>query len=290
MFGWKKKQQVSPERDAVTWKFSEIEVTQDKDLPDFLSLINQAKIDGVIIKNALPKLQLDKINDKIDALKNIMVEATDFGCVVGRTLDGCARTDLESAYFPETDRISNFFNQVLGIKVEKLFESVVTKISGDRKVTQPVYSNGDKYKAATLRISKPGREGMQSHIGNEFITYLPQLEHIAGVVDPKDRFSFFFLLQKPEIGGELVVFDLVWKNTPEHLVADMAVVKKKLEREEYLNNFKSMNVNMDAGDLLIFDGGRIWHRVRPSEGDMDRITLGGYGGISRDGKGFNYWS
>ena len=52
----------------------------------------------------------------------------------------------------------------------------------------------------------------------------------------------------------------------------------------------SEKFNPEPGDLLIFYGGRIWHRVEPILGSKPRITLGGFINFSDDDKKCFYWS
>lgn len=97
------------------------------------------------------------------------------------------------------------------------------------------------------------------------------------------------MLQSPEIGGELEVYDFVWNDTPKHIVGGMNVVEKKKERENILLNKKSKKLNLEKGDFLLFDGGRIWHQVRPVLGPINRITVGGFTALSKNQREVYYW-
>ena len=44
------------------------------------------------------------------------------------------------------------------------------------------------------------------------------------------------------------------------------------------------------GELLLFDGSRLRHRVAEVEGDVPRITLGGFAAATADGEGWFAWS
>jgi len=44
------------------------------------------------------------------------------------------------------------------------------------------------------------------------------------------------------------------------------------------------------GDLLVFDGGRYYHRVSPGAGAHPRRTIGGFLAFAKDGRSLRYWS
>jgi hypothetical protein len=58
----------------------------------------------------------------------------------------------------------------------------------------------------------------------------------------------------------------------------------------YLKDVEQFTVKPLAGDVLIFSGGPIWHRVEDIKGDTSRITYGGFLNFSKDGKELFYWA
>jgi hypothetical protein len=105
------------------------------------------------------------------------------------------------------------------------------------------------------------------------------------------QLSFFIVMQQPESGGELTLYDMVWehvngKDFPEN----NEFVLDKNGSKVFLNDVESKKFNPEPGDLLIFYGGKIWHRVEPIMGTKPRITLGGFINFSDDKKKCFYWS
>lgn len=97
-------------------------------------------------------------------------------------------------------------------------------------------------------------------------------------LDIKDnKLSYFLTLSAAEEGGELCCFDLNWKQ-----------VKKRVDFEHLEDEFqqtidiindqavKRVFVKPEPGDLLLFAGGNVWHRVERVLGNTSRITLGGF--------------
>ncbi|PCH95437.1 MAG: hypothetical protein COB85_04585 [Bacteroidetes bacterium] len=106
----------------------------------------------------------------------------------------------------------------------------------------------------------------------------------------EDQLSYFIVLQEPNSGGELVLYDLLYKDTPDHLIEDSAFFNIPDERDRALEAYDNMIIKPKAGDMIIFDGGRIWHKVSEIEGALDRITIGGFMAFSNNDKSIYYWS
>ena len=51
----------------------------------------------------------------------------------------------------------------------------------------------------------------------------------------------------------------------------------------------SKRLALEKGDLLLFDGGRIWHQVRPVLGQTNRVTIGGFTALSKNHRKVFYW-
>jgi hypothetical protein len=54
-------------------------------------------------------------------------------------------------------------------------------------------------------------------------------------------------------------------------------------RREVVRRFEHFAVALEAGDLIVFDGGRHYHRVLPNQGESRRWTIGGFLSLSRAG-------
>ena len=55
--------------------------------------------------------------------------------------------------------------------------------------------------------------------------------------------------------------------------------------------FKSgQKIKPKPGELLIFNGGHIWHKVEDIKGKSDRITVGGFMDMSADKTKWLFWT
>jgi hypothetical protein len=97
------------------------------------------------------------------------------------------------------------------------------------------------------------------------------------------------MLLKPESGGEMTIFD-VTRTEAVKKIDDLQLESRQGEILDIEKNVDHIKLQIDEGDLLIFDGGTIWHRVEMVRGNKHRITLGGFIGFTADRKEIYYWS
>ena len=106
-----------------------------------------------------------------------------------------------------------------------------------------------------------------------------------------DQLSYFLVLQQSEAGGELTIYDMLWdtvkrKESPEN--NDFVIDDN--DNPIYVDQVRSFAVKPQPGDILVFSGGPIWHRVEDIKGASPRITFGGFLNFSKNQKELFYWS
>lgn len=130
----------------------------------------------------------------------------------------------------------------------------------------------------TFRELLPGNGELIAHCENLFFTEFPQYFDWLQVLDVKNnKFSFFITLQEANEGGELCCFDLNWEDVKTRL--EPSLLQSESGHPIDLNDdvgVRRMLIKPKAGDLLLFCGGDVWHRVEKVEGTNSRITLGGF--------------
>lgn len=271
------------------FKIDRLQQDELSEHPDLIKNIVRRKIDGVIVENVFSQEEIAAAIARIESWETNVIDPNGFGKVYGKTLTG-SNDDLVY-YFSETEDFTANLARIFGAPFEKRVESIFKQMAGDRRVAVPTYEGRGHYKPATIRFIEPGKDGMRAHIGNEFITGLPQCAHISEQVQLLDQLSYFVLLQTPDSGGELILYDLLWKNTPPHMIVNKAFVRIADERlAELERSYAKEALDLRAGDMLIFHGGRIWHRVSAVKGERPRITVGGFAAFSNDDSSLFYWS
>ena len=107
----------------------------------------------------------------------------------------------------------------------------------------------------------------------------------------ENQMSYFVMLDPSEKGGELTLYDVLWENAEIRMNGD-TVLKNKDGQTSDLNNHKQVKrqlLSPNAGDMIVFSGGRIWHKVELAE-KTRRLTCGGFLTRSRDDQSVYTWS
>lgn len=160
------------------------------------------------------------------------------------------------------------------------FEGLMEQLSGGRPVR--VARDGSRsYSPATIRHLPVGCQ-IPVHCGL-FFMQSDGYREIMGHLDDTTQLSWFTTMQAPQAGGELVVYDLKW-GSPE------VPTRGPMYDPRAIETFPAIRVSPPAGSILLFDGGRWFHKVSPVEGSIDRWTLGGFLGFDRRLERLAYWS
>lgn len=204
------------------------------------------------------------------------------------------RREVLGAYFERCQRVAAEYSNYLGVDLQAITQHWLKALGGGCKVAVPTgLGSKGEYAGTTLRSYAGGGLG---HLSLQCGNYLQTVhqhfyEHLEGQVDVFDQLSFFFLVQAPEAGGEVSLFDLEWAEGQS---------KASLDENSHimLPEISFHTVSLDAaqilnpmpGDFVIFAAGQIWHRVEPVLGSRDRLTLGGFAAYSYDKKTVYHWS
>lgn len=184
---------------------------------------------------------------------------------------------------------NNAFVKTLTQKLDAFFKG----IAKDYHVSIPINKIKEKEVApGTFRIFHPNKGGLHVHCGNLFQAQsMFYYSLIKNAIDMNDQLSYFVVLQQSEQGGELTIYDMLWgnvkrKESPEN---NEFVIDDKGNRL-YVDTLKSFAVKPKPGDILVFSGGPIWHRVENIKGENPRITFGGFLNFSKNNEELYYWS
>ena len=97
-------------------------------------------------------------------------------------------------------------------------------------------------------------------------------------------------MQNSEEGGELTIYDLLWeKGQHKDYHDNNDYILDKNDSQIKVSDLRSFQIRPRAGDVLVFAGGDIYHRVEQIKGTSDRITYGGFINFSKDFDKFYLW-
>lgn len=275
-----------------TLRILDIHISEVDDHPNTLkNIMFNRDFEGMIIRNVLSPETVKQVVYRLEngAMKSLYLTRPTEGVnrkykpieIYGRTLIGTPLSDMKQ-YFNCAEEFrqecSNLFRE--DPSLEERVEYVLHGLSGLPVQIPNGPEEGQIYTPATIRVLFDGDE-MPIHAGNQLIR-LPQSEHLNTLIDITDQFSYFIPITVPEAGGELIIYSLEWN--PEEKSEEKAVDSL------FEQTYDSLAVAPAPGDMLVFDGGRYYHRVTPVLGSQPRRTIGGFMAFSKQHDVFYYWS
>ena len=283
--------------------FSFIETTVEElvNYPDGINDIYNRKIDGFLIKNALSQNEVESLLGNFFRIfpekKTVINEGLSMYPLPFSQVEqkNTGSRNAYKAYFEESLEFRRAFQKSLGFDFEKRVQSVLGKIANGRNIVAPPgFDNEGSYLSCNFRALYPAGNGtLKAHCGNyfhhEFPGFFKHLEEKSRVLN---QLSYFTMLQESEEGGELVIYDVEWEEAEIRLKGD-TVLKTKKDKLLDLENprqVKRRKIKPGPGDMIVFAGGQIWHKVQAVGGTKERITLGGFLSLSNDDKSVFTWT
>jgi hypothetical protein len=253
------------------------------DHPDAIDRMYAKTLDGLSIRGVV---EPSALREAMTRLESHADEFHDHGeqVLYGTALVGAA--DDRSDYLGNAWRINDRLPQLFDFDLPGRVAGVLSAVGQGRPASVPTEGPGRDYVPATIRILNPGVGVMHGHTGNEFCSVWPAYRHLQATARLVDSLSWFVVAEAPEDGGALTLYDLLWERTPD----DIADLTMSEERDELLDRYPQVPIRLEAGDMILFCGGRIWHRVAPVRGSRRRVTIGGFAATSLDDREIYFWS
>lgn len=172
--------------------------------------------------------------------------------------------------------------------LEAALIAAFSALSGGLGASPALGEGGRRCPPATVRVLPKGRE-IGVHVGNDFARQ-PHAQALVEALDIQTQLSFFMPLSVSEAGGELVVYALEHSDLAGLATTPGSVWLEGTMVHDAVSRLDATTFAPQPGDLLIFDGGRYFHRVTRVEGETPRRTIGGFLGLTKDHRHIHYWS
>lgn len=275
------------------YNFVELDVTELGQYREGIREICDRKIDGLIVHNFFSQEEISKVVSQLT--RRGPFPGSPFGDVLiyGPALY-VSNMDIRQ-YCDEAVEFRQFCCKLFsgGRDFESRMTEVLGAMSGGRPVEIPTAPDGSPYTPTTIRVLEVG-QWMGWHFGNQFVHRTDGYRHLSTLMDLETHLGYFAVLSAAESGGELILYDLPWSDT-EWPDTDNSgryhtgtVGGKPIS--EVMEDYDKMSFRPGPGDLVLFDDGRILHRVSTVEGSRRRITIGGFAALSKDRQKVYYWS
>ena len=169
------------------------------------------------------------------------------------------------------------------LDLEERLSELFAALSDDRPAAPPPFEGGaGRWLPFNYRAMDPG---VQIYAHHDKHYRLPLYEALPAAYDRTKLLSWFVVLQAPEAAGELIIYSLRSDDPNPPLLPTRFLDIEVLERD-----YERLPVPLAAGDLIIFDSGRLVHRVSPVEGARPRVTVGGFLAFTEDRGEIAFWS
>ena len=190
-------------------------------------------------------------------------------------------------------KFSSDFNQnhqeLIHLIIHKLEESIHDEI-----IPLKHYS-GQQMASLNTRILYAKKNGIDIHCENAFTHQLEVdfLEWLKSKVDLENAISFLLVLQKPESGGDLILFNQVWDQISMQLghtsIEERHDLGGSIFKNRGVKEVSYRRISIEPGDAVCFRAAQIWHAIDQVDGTKDRISIGCFIGKGKDGKKY-FWA
>jgi hapalindole-type alkaloid chlorinase len=162
-------------------------------------------------------------------------------------------------------------------------ETAIGRLAGGRPVELPRTADGRAYGPCTVRSLSQG-EGILLHHDNHYP--IPVYDELLPQLDSSTCISFFVVLKQPEKGGRLYLYSL--KRDEE---GDLPRLPGgQLDPQAVDRLISHTRFDLHEGDMIVFNAGKIYHRVDAVEGSRSRVTMGGFMALDKPHTRVYYWS
>ena len=271
---------------------------------DFIQQLFNTEIDGVFIRGVFSKEEIDKVKTKLNSIDKSSIDQMGAhileGFVIPKAFPVVVMEQRETgesgsldAYFLGCEKLVTEGASLFGIDLSGKIQSVLSSISRSPLSIVRGMNGVGNYPFGTIRAFVPGPGNISVHCGNYFQKAFPEFyEELEKSVEVKNQLSYTIKLQNEDEGGDLTLYDLFWSET--QTKADAAENKIITDGDRRIDiddlSLSRISLNYNEGDMFVFAGGRIWHRVESVKGETTRMTIGGFIGKSKGTKEYKYWA
>lgn len=259
-----------------SYQFLELDYLNKGDWGLNIQDLKNKTIDGILIRNTLTT---EVVQNLLKHLENKSLEKVYRDEISIYPKGFAAFMDEPNVsiddYYAHGENYNQSFNQNFRFDLEKHVQDVINALS-DAKVSRTDSRNGSA-PFGQFRDLYSGKSGMPLHCGRVFQDFYSAFyESLDSNVAFKEQISYFIMLQKTEKGGELVLIDKLWEDGQK-----MKPFDEMINKDGSILNINDSNVtkttfNPLPGDMIIFRGSNIWHKVNDILGESNRITFGGF--------------
>ncbi len=271
----------------------------NKEVPaQFYDYLESGEYHGLILKNVLSKEEVATILKNLNSIPKGKKIFNDKNNLYPRGFSSYTQKKLEDddlsfkLYFEEGKRYIDDFNQEFEVKIGERLQKIFNYIGNDRPFNFLYLDEKGAFPHSQFRTLYPKVGLFPVHCENcHLSTFNSFYDHLDNLVHVKNHKSYFILLNKPQRGGEILLFDIQWEEGQQWRPVDMIQLSNgKVIDPIKDKHIKKMLLEVNEGDMVLFSGGNIWHKVTRIMGSKDRITLGGFFSTTKENNHITCWA
>lgn len=284
---------------AFTYRIDTVGVADGPSRPNTISSILRGDLDGFVVQDFLSEAECLGLIHGFRSLEEHERVRADVGLqsypMAFAQMDQMVRAQRMSAqqYHQEAVAFRNGFASRFGVDVEGRLVALLGALASGVKTGVPIDRAGHgSFVPFTFRELLPGVGTLKAHCEQLFFQEFPGFfERLTHFTDNQSVLSFFIVLQSPGRGGALTLYDLVWQTGQKRPTDfDIRLADGTSINVDDVDTLPQQRLSPNSGALVVFAGGKIWHRVDTVETAPSRITLGGFLSFSPDGRSMYLWS
>ncbi|MGB3649795.1 MAG: tetratricopeptide repeat protein [Rivularia sp. (in: cyanobacteria)] len=268
-------QNITKKENSELYKWTILDIESVSNDLDSIDLLYMSDLDGIIIKNVFSSKEIETAKKHIESLSS-EYEQRFFGEKLGLSIIEVT-TDLDD-YYQKASDFRLLLNQIFVDEFEKRILNIFNSLHSLKSIKLLERKNNQICIPASIRIFHPNKGGLPAHTDNAVFENFGVYNHFKEIKKDVDILSYFIVIDKPETGGELVLYDLLREQT----TTSMKKMLNSCQKDNFLDSLRKQYINPDIGDMVIFNSGRIWHKIADFDGDKNRITVGGILAHSQD--------
>lgn len=247
-----------------------------------LEALRSKEAEAIYIKDAIDGATQKSLLDFFNALraeKNIRLGTLDMFPTSFVTM--MYQKEEPNDFFLNNQQIIKETEEKLGFSLENLILDLLTSLNGGQQVfTKRIKNGGGSFSPFQFRTLNKHKKTYNVHCENGQHEWAPiHNEALGSDKLQKNCIPFFITLQEAN-GGELALFDKKWESGQYTEPIDEFynnIVDKAGERFDCSpKGIKRKLIDVNQRDLVLFNGGDIWHMVENVSEDRERITCGAF--------------
>lgn len=259
---------------------------------EYIDDIREDKLVGVVFRNVFSQDEIENILDSIAEIPKYKFMDVPYGKIFPApfaTINGTPE-GIEK-YYASQDEYNLLRKETsIGLLQDRVSELIENVSNSDSKSDMHDNLNNKGITRGTIRVYEPGGGGLHFHCGH-YQQKVKFYECLSDDIKIRPQLSYFVVLQNSEKGGELSIYDLLWKDDMwKDNAENNEYVIDGSGKKIYVDDLKKFEIKPGQGDMLVFFGGDIWHRVENIFGSIPRMTYGGFINFSKDNENVYLWS